>query len=54
MNTAIEFFGSVIIVLLIFDIISRLNSTYWFRKGFDMGISTFIASVKNVTTTTKK
>lgn len=53
MNTAIEFFGSIIIALLIFDIIARLNSTYWFRKGFDMGITTFISSVKNVTSTKK-
>lgn len=26
---------AVVIVLLIIDIIGRLNSTYWFRKGFD-------------------
>lgn len=53
MNTTIEFFGSVIIVLLIFDIISRCNSTYWFRKGFDMGIATFIDSIKSTTSTKK-
>lgn len=54
MNTAIEFFGSIIIALLIFDIIARLNSTYWFRKGFDVGMKVLTDAVVDVTNKMQK
>ncbi len=47
-NTAIEVFGSVIIVLLLFDIIGRFNASYWFRKGFDSGMKFLTDAVTDV------
>lgn len=37
-NVFFCFVAAVIIVLLVIDIIGRFNSTYWFRKGFTIGV----------------
>ena len=47
-NVFFCFVSAVIIVLLIIDIIGRINSTYWFRKGFNTGIESLTSVVKGL------
>ena len=42
------FVAAVIIVLLVIDIIGRFNSTYWFRKGFTIGVESLTSVVKGL------
>ena len=47
-NVFFCFVSAVIIVLLIIDIIGRFNSTYWFRKGFTIGVESLTSVVKGL------
>ena len=47
-NVFFCFVSAVIIVLLVIDIIGRFNSTYWFRKGFTIGVESLTSVVKGL------
>lgn len=42
------FVAAVIIVLLVIDIIGRFNSTYWFRKGFTIGVNSITGLLNGI------
>lgn len=42
------FVSAVIIVLLVIDIIGRFNSTYWFRKGFTIGVKSITGLLNGI------
>ena len=47
-NVFFCFVSAVIIVLLVIDIIGRFNSTYWFRRGFAIGVESLTSAVKEL------
>lgn len=50
MNTVFFcFVAAIVIVLLILDIIARVNASFWFRKGFDTAVHVMLTSVQNAT-----
>lgn len=54
LNFMNDTFEAVVIVLLVFDIFSRFNSSYWFRKGFDAGMKVLTDAVVDVTNKMQK
>lgn len=42
------FVAAVIIAVLLFDIVARCNSTYWFRLGFKTGVESLTSVVKGL------
>lgn len=47
-NVFFCFVAAVIIVLLVIDIIGRFNSTYWFRKGFTIGVESITGLLNGI------
>lgn len=47
-NVFFCFVAAVIIVLLVIDIIGRFNSTYWFRKGFTIGVNSITGLLNGI------